>query len=68
MPKDQRKDLRRLNAEELTNEVAESTQAVLDLRFQLATRQLKDVHALKRARSRMARALTITRQREIESA
>lgn len=67
MPKDQ-KDLRRLTAEELTSEIASGKQDLLDLRFQLATRQLKDVHAMKRARTRVARALTIARQREIESA
>jgi ribosomal protein L29 len=68
VPKGERKDLRRLTVEELREETAEATQELLDLRFQLATRQLKDVHAIKRARTRIARALTIARQREIESA
>ncbi len=68
MPKGEKKDLRRLSSEELTEEITTGTQELLDLRFQLATRQLKDVHAIKRARSRIARALTIARQREIEGA
>ncbi len=64
----EKKDLRRLSADELTEEMKTAREELLDLRFQLATRQLKDVHAIKRARARVARALTIERQREIENA
>ncbi len=64
----EKKDLRRLSPEELVEELKAATQELLDLRFQLATRQLKDVRAIPRARRRIARALTIRRQREIESA
>ncbi len=68
MPKGEKKDLSRLSSEELSEEITTGKQELLDLRFQLATRQLKDVHAMKRARARVARALTVARQREIESA
>ncbi|MDE3112204.1 MAG: 50S ribosomal protein L29 [Chloroflexota bacterium] len=68
MAKGEKKDLGRLSSEELKGEIDEGTQELLDLRFQLATRQLKDVHAIKRARVRVARALTVARQREIEGA
>jgi len=64
----EKKDLRRLSADELTEEVKTATEEMLELRFQLATRQLKDVHAIKRTRRRIARALGMQRQREIESA
>jgi ribosomal protein L29 len=63
----EKKDLRRLSSGELTEEVKTATEEMLDLRFQLATRQLKDVHAIKRTRRRIARALGMQRQREIES-
>ena len=65
MPK---KDLSRLSADELAEEVRTAKEELLDLRFQLATRQLKDVHAIKRTRTRVARALGMQHQREIESA
>ncbi len=64
----EKKDLRRLSAEEMTDELKTAKEELLDLRFQLATRQLKDVRAIPRARRRIARAMTVQRQREIESA
>ncbi len=64
----EKKDLRRLSEEELAEELKTATQELLDLRFQLATRQLKDVRAIPRARRRIARTLTVKRQREIEHA
>jgi large subunit ribosomal protein L29 len=64
----ERKDLRRLSADELKDELKSAKEELLDLRFQLATRQLKDVRAIPRARRRIARVLTIQHQREIESA
>ncbi len=64
----EKKDLRRLSAEEITDELKTAKEELLDLRFQLATRQLKDVRAIPRARRRIARAMTVQHQREIESA
>ena len=64
----EKKDLRRLNVDEMGEELKSAKEELLDLRFQLATRQLKDVRAIPRARRRIARALTVQRQREIESA
>jgi large subunit ribosomal protein L29 len=68
MPEKKAKDMLRLSAEELETEMKTAKEELLDLRFQLATRQLKDVRAIPRARRRIARAMTIQRQREIESA
>jgi large subunit ribosomal protein L29 len=62
----EKKDLTRMSGEELTEELRTAKEELLDLRFQLATRQLKDVRAIPRARRRIARAMTIQRQREIE--
>ena len=64
----EKKDMRRLSADELADEMKNAKQELLDLRFQLATRQLKDVRAIPRARRRIARVVTLQRQREIESA
>jgi ribosomal protein L29 len=67
MPKE-KKDLTRMSAEELNAEIQSAKAELLDQRFQLATRQLKDVHTLTRTRRRVARAMTIARLREIEGA
>lgn len=64
----EKKDLRRLSAAELGDELKSATEELLDLRFQLATRQLKDVRTIRHARRRIARAMTFQRQREIENA
>jgi ribosomal protein L29 len=64
----EKKDLRRLSADELKDEVKTATEELLELRFQLATRQLKDVHAIKRTRRRIARALGMQGERENERA
>ena len=64
----EKKDLRRLSAEDLEEELRSAREELLDLRMQLATRQLKDVRALPRTRRRIARALTIQHERELESA
>ncbi len=64
----EKKDVRRLSADELAEELTTAKEELLELRFQLATRQLKDVRAIPRARRRIARVLTVQRQREIESA
>ena len=63
---EKKKDLTRLSEDELNDEMKGAKEELLDLRFQLATRQLKDVRAIPRARRRIARVLTTRRQREIE--
>lgn len=61
-----KKDVRRLSDEDLEAEIKGAKEELLDLRMQLATRQLKDVRAIPRVRRRIARAMTYQRQREIE--
>ncbi len=62
----EKKDLRRLSDEDLSEEMKTAKEELLDLRFRLATRQLKDVRAIPRARRRIARAMTFAKQRETE--
>ena len=60
----QLKDMRRLSDTELANELKSSKEEMFDLRFKLATRQLKNYRGLPAARRRIARALTVMQERE----
>ena len=64
----EKKDMHRLSQEDLAEELKTAREDLLELRMQLATRQLKNVREIPRARRRIARALTVMREREIESA
>ena len=57
-------ELRDLDDGELTKRVAELAKEVFGLRFANATGELDDTSGLGRARRNLARALTITRERE----
>ena len=56
--------MRRLSDVELADELRAAREELFDLRFKLATRQLKDHRSLPAARRRIARALTVTQERE----
>lgn len=58
-------DLRRLSNEDLRKELDESYQALRNVRFRLATRQLGNVHEKTRVKKRIARIKTLQRQREL---
>ena len=62
------KDMRRLSDNELASELKSSKEEMFDLRFKLATRQLKNYRALPIARRRMARLLTVLAERGDEKA
>ena len=64
----QLKDMRRLSDNELASELKSSKEEMFDLRFKLATRQLKNYRALPIARRRMARLLTVLAERADEKA
>ena len=64
----QLKDMRRLSDNELASELKSSKDEMFDLRFKLATRQLKNYRALPIARRRMARLLTVLAERGDEKA
>ena len=55
--------MRRLSDSELEGELDAAKEELFNLRFQLATRQLKNYRSLPAARRRMARALTLMRER-----
>ncbi len=59
--------MRRLSDTELANELKSSKEEMFDLRFKLATRQLKNYRALPAARQRMARLLTVLNERQREA-
>jgi ribosomal protein L29 len=58
-------DLRGLTDEELATELDDSERSMMNLRFRVATMQLADVSSIRRARKRIARIHTITREREM---
>ena len=58
-------ELRALPLDALQRELEEAHQAMFNLRFQSATRQLADVSQVRKARKRMARIRTLLREREI---
>ena len=64
----QLKDMRRLSETELTDELKNAKEELFNLRFQLATRQLKNYRGLPAARKRIARVLTVMDERKTEAA
>jgi large subunit ribosomal protein L29 len=58
-------DLRGLSDPDLTEELDNTQRALMNLRFRSATMQLSDVHAIRKARKRIARINTIMREREL---
>lgn len=61
-------ELRARTDEELQGELEEAHQALFNLRFQAATRQLADVSQVKAARRRVARIKTLLNERAILAA
>jgi len=63
----QLKDMRRLSDTELVDELKNAKEELFNLRFQLATRQLKNYRGLPAARKRIARVLTVMDERKTEA-
>lgn len=59
-------ELRRLTDAELAAELTSAREELFNLRFQLSTRQLKDHAAIRRSRQKIARILTLQRERQLE--
>ena len=59
--------MRRLSDNELADELRTAKEEIFDLRFKLATRQLKNYRALPIARRKMARLLTVQAERQAEA-
>lgn len=68
MASTQTTELRGRTDEELQGELEEAHQAMFNLRFQSATRQLADVSQVKVARRRIARIKTLLNERAILAA
>ena len=64
----QLKDMRRLSDTELADELKGAKEELFNLRFQLATRQLKNYRGVPAARKRIARVLTVMDERKAELA
>jgi large subunit ribosomal protein L29 len=60
--------MRRLSDTELADELKNAKEELFNLRFQLATRQLKNYRGLPAARQRIARVLTVMDERKTEAA
>jgi len=58
-------ELREMSRERLLTELENAYQELFNLRFRLATRQLTDTNALKRARRDIARIRTVLRKQEL---
>ena len=63
----QLKDMRRLSDTELAGELKNAKEELFNLRFKLATRQLKNYRGLPAARKRIARVLTVLDERKTEA-
>jgi large subunit ribosomal protein L29 len=61
------RELRDLDDRELAKRIAEVRKELFGLRFSNATGELDDTAALGRAKRDLARALTVARQRELDS-
>lgn len=58
-------EVRELKNEELTKELQNQEQALMNLRFRRATMQLSDFTQIKKTRRTIARINTVLREREI---
>ena len=60
----QLKEMRRLSDSELADELKNAKDELFDMRFKLATRQLKNYRGLRAAKQRISRALTVAGERQ----
>ena len=58
-------DLRALTESELEKELEDTHRELMNLRFRPATMQLANVKEIRKARKRIARILTVQREREL---
>ena len=58
-------DLRALTESELEKELEDTHRELMNLRFRSATMQLANVREIRKARKRIARILTVQREREL---
>ena len=58
-------DIRAMTDEDLFDELNDSRRELMNLRFRVATMQLTNVNEIRRVRRRVARIMTVTREREL---
>jgi large subunit ribosomal protein L29 len=63
----QASDIREMNEAEIGKHLDDYRQEMFNLRFQIATRKLKNHQRIKAVRRDVARLLTVVREREIEA-
>jgi large subunit ribosomal protein L29 len=61
------KDMRRLSDNEVADQLRGAREELFDAKFKLATRQLKNFRTMPQARRKIARLLTVMRERTTES-
>ena len=67
MPLPKIEDARKLNDEELVDEILAAKRQLFELRFEQATGRLEKSHEFKHTRHRLAQLLTVERERQIEA-
>ena len=58
-------EIRALSAEELTKQLQEARQELFNLRFRLATKQLVNHREIPRVKKKIARLMTVIREKEL---
>ena len=58
-------DIRSLNSEDLSEELDSTQKELMNLRFRVSTMQLTNVREINSAKKKIARIMTVIREREI---
>ena len=58
-------DIRAMTDDELEEELDSTQRELMNLRFRVATMQLPNVNVIRKARKRIARIMTVAREREL---
>lgn len=67
MPLPKIDDARKLNDQELVDEIVATKKQLFELRLQQATGRLEKTHEFKHARHRLAQLMTVERQRQLQA-
>jgi large subunit ribosomal protein L29 len=68
MPLPKVEDARKLNDQELADEILAAKRELFELRMQKATRRLEKPHQFRHVRHRVAQLMTVERERQIATA
>ncbi len=59
------KEIRELSDEEMNSKIAETRKEIVSLRFELASRKLRNTGSIVNAKKRLARLLTVQHERSL---